>query len=442
MNGKICEFIGKTLLRLVDTPARLRLFAEPVFWLAGFRPTTRSPMPTRVAVIKLDRLGDLVLCSRFLASLRRAWPDARITLLVRHSLLDLARLSPDVDEVIGVPVDEWRMVFDPGSGEYHSWKRQLATWVKFCHKEKLWEKRFDAALLPRWDTDYYGATALAYLMGAPQRWGVSETATESKANQNRGFDVLLTNVIAGKSNRHECLLNEEFLQKMGLASPPQQALVGWVREGDQQAAAETMSAAGLDPSRKTILLCLGAGSRSRMWPVANYAQLLRRVFDFEMVQLATFGTTAEANLGRELRERLGNVVVNLEGKLPLKLLPAAVSLCALYIGSDTGTKHLAAASGRPVFEISCHPLNGEPYWAESPLRFGACGVPNRMVQPERAAAPCERHCASPEAHCILGVSAEKATPLLRSLLAEIGLESCCIGDDKSKDRLPLGAVGE
>jgi ADP-heptose:LPS heptosyltransferase len=175
---------------------------------------------------------------------------------------------------------------------------------------------------------------------------------------------------------------------------------------------------------------MGAGWESKMWPVESYARLCQTVFDFEMIQLVTFGTTVEKNLGVQLTKILGSAVINLEGIVPLNLLPAAVSLGALYIGSDTGTKHLAVAAGLPVLEISCHPLDGEPYWPESPLRFGPWAVPNRIVQPEKATPPCDKHCASSESHCIRGISIEKATVALRLLLEEIGMRNVCLGDNK------------
>jgi len=108
------KFIARKLLDRVDNPRKLRRVGELCFWLAGFRRrVNRSLPPENIVVIKLDRLGDVVLSAQLLAGLRRAWPQTRITLLVRESLLDLARLCPDVDEAIGVPVDEWLMLFDP-----------------------------------------------------------------------------------------------------------------------------------------------------------------------------------------------------------------------------------------------------------------------------------------------------------------------------------------
>jgi heptosyltransferase-2 len=423
---KIVDRFIARIIRWVDDPKRLQWFGEPIFRMTGFRKHKSRPRkPVNVAVIKLDRLGDVVLCSQLLAGLRRAWPKTRITLFVREGLVDLARLCPDVDEIIGVPVEEGNMMADFHSGKYSFWKERLPKWLQCCHHGRLWKKRFDMVLVPRWEADYYGAISLAYLTGASQRWGVTETATSEKAIINRGFDQLLTHVIEGQCMRHEFLLNESFLRALDIQTPDNQKLACWVTEADRKKAADFMTSAGVVTSKKTIVLCMGAGLARKMWPVESYAELCRMVFNFKTVQLVTNGTVAEKALGLQLKEMLGDVVINLEGKMPLNILPAAVSLGTLYIGSDTGTKHLAVAAGLPVFEISCHPLIGEPYWVESPLRFGPWSVPYRVVQPEKATAPCEKYCFSIMSHCILGISMEQATSALRLLLEETGLQSVC-----------------
>jgi len=400
---------------------------EPIFWLMGSRRRAgQSGIPARVAIIKLDRLGDLMLSSALLAGLRRAWPTAQITLIVRESLVEVAGLCPDVDEVIGAPVNEGSMMFDPQLGTYRGWRQQLVHWLGFCYRRHLWARRFDAVIVPRWDSDYYGAVPLAYLTGALRRCGASETVTPGKAMANRDFDQLLTQVIAGENGRHEILLNEFFLQASGIKSSGQPELVSWVKESDREQAAGLMEGAGVVPSKVTIALCLGANSAGRrMWPVESYARLCRTVFNLDAVQLVTFGTAAEKGLGLQLKSLLGNSVIVLEGKCPLKLLPAAVSLAALYVGSDTGTMQVAVAAGLPVFEISCHPVSGDPFWGESPGRFGPWAVPNRIMQPEKALAPCGQFCAAEQPHCILGVPVDASADALRSLLKEIGLRRVC-----------------
>jgi ADP-heptose:LPS heptosyltransferase len=423
MGKRFLKNVVRKLLRAIDDPKKLQSFAEPLFWILGYRGSVnRSRIPASVAVIKLDRMGDVVLCSRFLAELRLAWPKSRVTLLVRESLVDLARLCPDVDEVIGVPVQEGKMIFDPLSQTYCFWGRQLLAWFKVCHRTGLWRRRFDVVLVPRWGIDYYGAILLAYLTGARKRWGVTEMANGSKAVENHGFDQLLTQVIEGKSEQHEFLLNQAFLKALGLSSSGKMALVSWVTGDSRKRAVDLLSALGVNVAKPFIVLCMGAGQPSKMWPAQRYADLCRKVFNPETVQLVTFGALEEKRLGLQLKEKSGDVVINLEGKVPLELLPATVSLGALYIGSDTGIMHLAAAAGLPVLAISGHPLDGDPLWPESPLRFGPYGVASGFVQPKTAAVPCTRYCVSEKPHCILNVSVEQAATALNLLLDENGAQ--------------------
>jgi ADP-heptose:LPS heptosyltransferase len=82
---------------------------------------------------------------------------------------------------------------------------------------------------------------------------------------------------------------------------------------------------------------------------------------------------------------------------------AVLELCTLFIGNDSGPKHMAAAMKTPVIEISCHPLTASADFEYSPSRFGAWGKDVRVVQPNYSRSPCSEGCRANEAHCILGV---------------------------------------
>ena len=84
--------------------------------------------------------------------------------------------------------------------------------------------------------------------------------------------------------------------------------------------------------------------------------------------------------------------------------------------STRADTRLAAATGVPVVEISCHPANGSAASANSPRRFGPWGVPHRVLQPESAQPPCVGECVADEAHCICGVTVEQVKEAITSLL--------------------------
>jgi len=59
--------------------------------------------PSRVLVISLRRIGDLLLTTPLIRSLRRAWPDAKIDVLVFANTAGILAGNPDINRVITMP---------------------------------------------------------------------------------------------------------------------------------------------------------------------------------------------------------------------------------------------------------------------------------------------------------------------------------------------------
>ncbi len=56
-----------------------------------------------VVLTRLDRIGDLVLSTPAIASVRRSWPQARITMICSAYNAAVMEGNPDVDEVVAIP---------------------------------------------------------------------------------------------------------------------------------------------------------------------------------------------------------------------------------------------------------------------------------------------------------------------------------------------------
>jgi heptosyltransferase III len=101
---------------------------------------------------------------------------------------------------------------------------------------------------------------------------------------------------------------------------------------------------------KPIFIHPGSGGRRKTWPLRNWHGLLQWV-------RRTLSTQAILSIGpadgylNEFAEAMGKAGVSIVTGLSLPRLSALLSICSLYIGSDSGVSHLAAAVGIPTVVV-------------------------------------------------------------------------------------------
>lgn len=84
----------------------------------------------RIAILQLARLGDILQTLPTLEGLKKIYPDAEITLVVRSTFSDAAKLSPHVDKLVEFPAKDvlGPCLADRVSGRQASLDR-LAAWI-------------------------------------------------------------------------------------------------------------------------------------------------------------------------------------------------------------------------------------------------------------------------------------------------------------------------
>ncbi len=133
-------------IRNLVSPRGTIQLGEPLFQIMGLRrkgAVIDLKAADRVLVIRLDDIGDMVLSTPFLRELRRVVPQAKISLVVKPSVEELAVGCPFVNEIL---------VYDPGPLGYTPTFERMQRTVRFSARH-LWLRRFDLAIIPRWDAD-------------------------------------------------------------------------------------------------------------------------------------------------------------------------------------------------------------------------------------------------------------------------------------------------
>lgn len=354
----------------------------------------------KILVVKLDFIGDWILTTPFLAGLRRAAPDAEITAVVLDRVFDLAAPCALVDRVIAVPVAaEGPVRFGAELAE------DLAAFLG-----DMRTGAFDLALVPRWDTDFNGATRIAGLSRAARVVGFSERCTERKQADNRGFDRFLDVALLDHRDCHE--VEHTFGMLDALGGPRETRLRLDLTEADRVAANGFRHARFGETSRPLLAVAPFAAGR-RQWPLDRTAGLVARVarrFGTDVAVIGGSDNVADAEAVAATVGANGIHAASTAGELGLRGSAALIGAAALFIGMDSGPGHIAAALGVPVVIVSGHPHGASPGHPAAPQRFGPWADPSRVLvlRPPAHRDPCADGCEADAPHCILGLGVDGA----------------------------------
>jgi heptosyltransferase-2 len=352
-----------------------------------------------ILVVKLDHIGDWLLCTPFLDNLRRNAPQARITVVVRKPVLELAALCPSADGAIGVD-DGW-------SGICGSQAVDHQDLIGFRRDFML--QSFDLAIVPRWDVDFDGAGRLARASGAPIVVGFSEKTTARKRLLNRGADRFYTHAANRASVAHEVEQNLFLLESMNGHVTSRRTVLGTTAL-DERVAERVLGS----PRRPFLAIAPFASEAKRMLPLPRLATIVGALQRRLGIEIVILGAAADATLATALASSIGRSARSLCGRLTLRQTAAVIRRSALLIGKDSGLAHVAAAVETPVAVLSCHPYDGAADHPNSPRRFApwAPTSDSIVLQPRHARQPCQEGCNAEYAHCIAGLETDVAIEVL------------------------------
>jgi heptosyltransferase-3 len=308
-----------------------------------------TPRPRRVLVVVTRRIGDVLLATPVLRSLKRAWPKATIDVLVFSSTAGVLSANPDIGSIIVVPER-------PGFVQH----------IVFI--AKLF-RRYDWAisLLPGDRPTLY-----AFLAGH-KRVGLL-LAT----HKQRWKRWLLNHWIAYDSDAtHTVLTHLSVLGPLGVAPIPD-VTPSW-READAQRAAEALSSLHEKPF---VVLHLYPKFNYKMWHDAGWIALAHWIAARGLsIVLTGSNDPVELDYVQRISACMQGTL-NLAGQLTLNECASVITRAAAYVGPDTALTHMAAALGVPTIALF-GPTNALK-WGPWPHGHKQLANPWRRIGSQRA----------------------------------------------------------
>ena len=340
--------------RALVTAADLAL--APLGWIQSSRASAPGPVK-RVLLLRLERIGDLLMVLDAIADARAAFPGADIDLAVGSWNLDLARLIRGIHaiDVADVP---WLARGNEGD----SWRALRA-------KARAWRaRRYDVVI--NFEPDIR-SNYLAWRTGAPRRAGY----------WTGGGGAFLTDAFAYDPSRHVAENARALIARVagpGTTQNPVSRPASTLAPPDAAyaRAAQLLGAA----ARPIVGIHVSGGRESKQWHLDRFAQVARTLARDHGATIVLTGSIGDRPLVDAVRAQLSGVaVIDVTGQLNLPELAAVLSRLDLLVTGDTGPMHLASAVDTPLVAL---------FGPSDPARYGPASSRQKVLRVQLPCSPC------------------------------------------------------
>ncbi|MCX5680316.1 MAG: lipopolysaccharide heptosyltransferase II [Candidatus Omnitrophica bacterium] len=276
----------------------------------------------RILIIEVNWLGDVLFSTPFIRAVRDADPNGYIACLVHPRCKEILEDNPAINEIIS---------YDEGGlhrGVFGKLKLILS----------LRRKHFDTVyILHRSFTKAF----IGLLTGARARIGYP----------TKGRERLLTIAVDEPDVGTHSV--RYFLNLAGepAAAAKEPAYEFFVNDADRRYIKDYLSVRGIASDDKFIALCPGGNWGPKRWPKESFAALADMLAQKYNAKVVITGGTREKELAESIGSMMKQSALVTCGDTNLKQLGAIFERSCLVVANDTGSMHIAVATGTKVIAL-------------------------------------------------------------------------------------------
>ena len=324
----------------------------------------------KIAVINLMHIGDLMLVTPTLTTLRKNFPTAHLTLLADKKLADLVQLNKNLDDCI--------LIDKKGVDD------NLFNLVKIIFKIRA--EKFDLVInLHRNER----ASAMAAFSGAKKIVGYSKP----------GFSLLFTKVLPNPSiarhikhglkveyvpgSQHQVHSHFDVLREAcGIEKFYDNGLEMWISDAASREA-EKIFRNNFSDGVKVIAFNIGASWVTKRWIDSYFAEcadiLIERGYGIAFLGGPMDREIVTACVDK-MRHKASDRLKIFTGDLSLAVLAGFLDNCVLFLTTDSGPMHVGVARNIPIVTMfgaspvpGFYPYDAKDILVKSPVPCHPCG---------------------------------------------------------------------
>ncbi|MCK9572901.1 MAG: lipopolysaccharide heptosyltransferase II [Candidatus Omnitrophica bacterium] len=334
----------------------------------------------RILIMRTDRLGDVILSTPVIASLRKFYPNSHIAFLCRPYTKEIVEDNPYLDEII---------IYDKAKEH----KSILAS-IKFCFA--LRKRKFDTVFILNPNNR---SNIIAFFAGIPERIGL-----------NRKMGWLLTQPIEDRKHegkKHETEYTLDVLRAAGIPIT-EKHICFTIKTESEKKINNLLSMHGIKDN-SLMVIHPSASCPSKRWPEDYFIKLVKLANEKTNLKVIVISAQDEKKFADRLVGEKG--VIDLRGILSISDIGALLKRSNLFISNDSGPVHVAASLNCPLISIF-----GRNDPGLSPVRWRPLGEKSFYIHKENSCKKCLAHNCVYDFMCLKSITPEEVFTLVLKIL--------------------------
>jgi len=267
----------------------------------------------KILIIRMSSIGDIVLSTSFLRSVKNKYPNAEIHFLIKKEFAELVKKHPSIDNLISFDKklgikelfrlgkflrnNDYDVIFD-----IHSVfrTRVLSLFLRRNLFKQIRKPRMRRFMLFYAHQNYFEKSFSHIKM------------YHTLLDEDKTFPPTNLFIDSGEDNETKVFLNKNNIGENYIAIVP------------------------------------GAAWSQKQWSIENYNKLISRLIDSFKSKIVILGSTNDIICDQIIKD---DNIINLKDKTSLRMAMGIVKHAKHTLGSDTGLLHISEAMGTPVTMI-------------------------------------------------------------------------------------------
>ncbi len=339
---------------------------RPYFRILGKNKTKKTGIKgiKKILFIKSGAIGDVLMTTPLVRSVRRKFPDAEITYLTGEWSKDALKNNKNINKVISFP-DE--IIF----------KKKIFRLKKLA--KRLSKEKFDLCFVLDW----------SYLAGI---FGYMCTPNAVRIGFARGEEGFAHSIsIPYGDRKHDSLYYLDMAKAIGAAGIENSdtSMDLFLSEPDKKFASNFVKKKGL--GGKIIGIAPGGASNPgqtvllKRWPCERYIELCNLILEKTDAKIIFFGSRQDTEAIKKIESRVENGkgrIFDASGKCSIQESAALMKKCKVIVTNDSGAMHIAAAAGVQTISI---------FGPTNPVKLAPLGKKHKHIWSKIGCAPCYKN---------------------------------------------------